>query len=98
MQSPRNIVVTGGNSGIGLYVVKGLYEDGNNVIFGSRNQQKNEEVVKDITKKQGGTLKCFPLDLSKRQSIDDFVKNIKVSFSLQRIISLISIFWSTMLV
>ena len=78
MQAPRNIVVTGGNSGIGFHVVKGLYEDGNHVIFGSRNQQKNEEVVKEITKKNGGTLKCFPLDLSKRKSIDEFVKSVKV--------------------
>ena len=82
MQAPRNIVVTGGNSGIGLYAVKGLYEDGNHVIFGSRNQQKNEEVAKEIAQKPGGSLKCFPLDLSKRKSIEEFVKNVKVALFL----------------
>ena len=34
---PQNIVVTGGNSGIGFETVKALFEDGHHVIFGSRN-------------------------------------------------------------
>lgn len=38
---PKNIVVTGGNSGIGLETVKALYELGHQVIFGARNNAKN---------------------------------------------------------
>jgi NAD(P)-dependent dehydrogenase (short-subunit alcohol dehydrogenase family) len=41
MNNPKNIVVTGGNSGVGFETVKGLYLDGHNVIFGSRNVTKN---------------------------------------------------------
>jgi NAD(P)-dependent dehydrogenase (short-subunit alcohol dehydrogenase family) len=33
----KNIVITGGNSGIGLETARGLYKDGHNVIIGSRN-------------------------------------------------------------
>lgn len=38
---PKNIVVTGGNNGIGYETVKAMYSDGHNVIFGSRNTKKN---------------------------------------------------------
>ena len=38
----KNIIVTGGNSGIGYQTVQGLYEDGHSIIFGSRNSTKNE--------------------------------------------------------
>ena len=82
MKEAKNIVVTGGNSGVGYGTVKALYKDGHNVIFGSRNQQKNEEVAKEIAQKPGGSLKCFPLDLSKRKSIEEFVKNVKVALFL----------------
>ena len=50
MKVTKNIVITGGNSGIGYETVRGLYKDGHNVIFGSRNVQKNEEAVQEITK------------------------------------------------
>lgn len=41
MDNTKNIVVTGGNTGIGLATIKGLYHDGHKIIFGSRNEQKN---------------------------------------------------------
>jgi NAD(P)-dependent dehydrogenase (short-subunit alcohol dehydrogenase family) len=69
MITPKNIVVTGGNSGIGYETVKALYEEGHHVIFGSRNVNKNQEVVNEITQQEGGTLVAFPLDLSQRRSI-----------------------------
>lgn len=69
MTTPKNIVVTGGNSGIGYETVKALYEEGHNVIFGSRSVSKNQEAVSIITKKQGGSLISFPLDLSAKKSI-----------------------------
>ena len=47
-----NIVVTGGNSGIGYETVKDLYLRGHNVIFGSRNEAKNKEAVQNILKQE----------------------------------------------
>ena len=37
MDSRKNIVLTGGNTGIGLETARGLFGDGHNIIFGSRN-------------------------------------------------------------
>lgn len=67
---PKNIVVTGGNNGIGYETVRAMFKDGHHVIFGSRNTQKNEEAVNQITSEGGdGTLKSFGLDLSKKHSV-----------------------------
>ena len=78
MKETKNVVITGGNSGIGYETARGLYKDGHNVVFGSRNQQKNEEAVNEIKKEAGGSIRCFPLDLSKRESIDKFAKEVLV--------------------
>lgn len=45
-----NIVITGGNLGMGYETAKALYNDGHNVIFGSRNAEKNQKAVKEISK------------------------------------------------
>lgn len=81
MYQPKNIVVTGGNSGIGYETVKALYQEGHNIIFGARNIDKNKEAIDKITKKSGGTVISFPLDLSKRNSIEEFAKNVKAKFN-----------------
>ena len=36
-----NIVITGGNNGIGYETAKALYEGGHSIVFGSRNVEKN---------------------------------------------------------
>jgi len=41
MSNKQNIVITGGNSGIGLETAKELYGDGHHIIFGSRNEKNN---------------------------------------------------------
>ena len=80
----KNIVITGGNIGIGLETAKGLYADGHTIIFGSRNEQRNIQAVDLITKSapnSKGKVKAFKLDLSKRASIEDFAKNVQGQFS-----------------
>jgi len=47
-QSTKNIVITGGNSGIGLETARELYADGHRIIIGSRKTAKNTEAVKSI--------------------------------------------------
>ena len=80
MMKPKNIVVTGGNSGIGFETVKALYDQGHNVIFGSRSAAKNQEAVTEISKQKGGSVVAFALDLSQRKSIEEFVKSVKSKF------------------
>ena len=81
MEQPKNIVVTGGNRGIGYEVAKAFYLQGHNVIFGSRNEQKNYQAVKEITSKQGGNLKAYPLDLASRESVEKFANAVQVLLS-----------------
>lgn len=61
--------------------MKALYEEGHNIIFGARSVEKNKEAIDKITQKSGGTVISLPLDLSKRNSIEEFVKNVKAKFN-----------------
>jgi NAD(P)-dependent dehydrogenase (short-subunit alcohol dehydrogenase family) len=73
MDSRKNIVITGGNTGIGLETSKCLYADGHNIIFGSRNEQKNvsaAQLIIQSSPSSKGAVKWFPLDLSKRSSVE----------------------------
>ncbi len=80
MEKEKQVVLTGGNSGIGFEAAKALYGKGFHVIFGSRNVSKNEEAVQKIEEayqNSQGTIKSFKLDLSKRSSIEEFCQNVK---------------------
>ena len=80
----KNIVLTGGNTGIGIETARGLFADGHNVIFGSRNEQKNAAAVQNIAKSypnSKGSIRSIPLDLSKRKSVESFVEGIKKVFT-----------------
>lgn len=79
----KNIAITGGNSGIGLETARGLYGDGHIVIIGSRNEQKNIDAIKEIMASRpnsSGTIKYFPLDLTKKESIEKFAEFVKQEF------------------
>jgi NAD(P)-dependent dehydrogenase (short-subunit alcohol dehydrogenase family) len=79
----KNIVITGGNIGIGLETAKGLYADGHVIIFGSRNEQRNIEAADIIVKSapnSKGKVTSFKLDLSKRASIEAFAKEVQGQF------------------
>lgn len=72
MESTRNIVITGGNAGIGFETAKALFADSHNIIIGSRNEQRNvqaTEQIKQASPNSKGTIRWFRLDLSKRQSV-----------------------------
>ncbi len=44
----KTVVVTGGNSGIGLAAVKGFLREGANVVFSGRRQEALDEVSKEL--------------------------------------------------
>jgi len=80
---PKNIVITGGNSGIGLETARGLYGDGHSIIIGSRNEQKSLEAIKNIQQSRPqstGSIKYFSLDLAKRESVERFASSVKEDF------------------
>ncbi len=85
----KNIVITGGNSGVGLETARGLYADGHNIIIGSRNVQKNIDAVQDIMRSHPsskGQIRYFVLDLSKRNSVEGFSDYVKKEFKILDIV------------
>ena len=58
----KTIVITGGNSGIGLEVARQLSRDGHHVILLGRDEGKGAQAVEELTK-AGGTAEFWTVDL-----------------------------------
>ena len=71
----KNIIVTGGNQGIGLAIVQRLLNDGYSVNMLARDRKKSEKSRNDLTDK--GNLNIISLDLSRRDDIKNFIGNWK---------------------
>lgn len=70
--SGRQMVVTGGYSGIGTETVRALAGAGAHVIVGARRTELAEEVLADL----GGAVTVLPLDLADPGSIDAFAREV----------------------
>ncbi len=70
--SGRNIVVTGGYSGIGTETVRALASAGANIIVGARRIEQAEENLADID----GAITVLGLDLIQPESIDAFALEV----------------------
>lgn len=69
------IVVTGGNSGIGLETARGLCELGHDVIISVRDDIKGETTVSDIKSKvSNAEISYITMEMSDPDSIREFVK------------------------
>ncbi|MBT43125.1 MAG: hypothetical protein CMF12_11425 [Idiomarina sp.] len=62
-------VVTGGNSGIGLAMAKGLAKAGATIAIWSRDEQKNALAV-DTLKKLGGKVRAYKTDVTDSASVN----------------------------
>ena len=72
----KNIVITGGSSGVGLAIAKDLVQENNIIIIG-RNQQKAQLVQVKL----GANVKVVIGDLSKASERMQVVSKIKEIFS-----------------
>lgn len=70
--SGRNIVVTGGYSGIGTETVRALAAAGSHVFVGARRPDAAQEVLAGME----GSITILPLDLSDPVSIDAFAEDM----------------------
>ena len=76
-QKKRIILVTGGNRGIGLAVVKGLAKDKNNtVLLGCRKLSQG----KSQTKKLSDNVTTVVLDLSTKETLKKHIQRIKKKY------------------
>lgn len=74
----RQVIVTGGASGIGIETARTLAKAGAEVTLAVRNVEVGNRVAEDIIRTTGnGNIYVAPLDLDDRKSIDSFVANWK---------------------
>ncbi|WP_462413689.1 SDR family NAD(P)-dependent oxidoreductase [Neobacillus sp. Marseille-QA0830] len=75
----KTAIVTGGNRGLGRSIAIALAEAGADLVIVGRDEKRNEEVVREI-KNLGRKAMDFSVDLSKVNSIEQFVKHVQESF------------------
>ncbi len=75
--SGKNVVVTGGYSGLGTETVRTMAGAGAHVLVGARRPEAAEEVLSDMT----GKITILPLDLSDPASIDTFAGEVTKLFN-----------------
>ncbi|GAA2813036.1 SDR family oxidoreductase [Mycolicibacterium pallens] len=63
--SGKTALVTGGSSGIGVMIARGLLQAGAEVIISSRKADKCEQVVAELS--EFGTIRAIPADLSRQE-------------------------------
>ncbi|AWK06038.1 short-chain dehydrogenase [Flavobacterium crocinum] len=70
-----SVLITGANRSIGLEIAKQLSEKGLFVYLGSRNLQKGEEVVSELTQNGFKNIKAIQIDVTNQESVLE-AKNI----------------------
>jgi len=79
----RNVIITGGNAGIGLATSIALAKQGANIYFVSRSKDKADEAVETIVAESGNkNIKYFVANLSSQKSIRQLASEIKNEMSV----------------
>ena len=65
----KNVIVTGGGSGLGFYIAKKCYNEGAMVLITGRNSQKLKNAAKEI----GNKCKYLAWDMSEANAAKDFI-------------------------
>ena len=74
---PRNVLITGGNSGIGYEMALALTGQGDRVIIAARDMKKSQAAVDVIKAKHAGAqVEAMPLDLAEFGDIDRFAREL----------------------
>ena len=74
--SGKEIIVTGGASGIGVETVRALAKAGARVVIATRNLKQAQEVAQRLMKETGSNkIEAERLDLASLKSVHEFAKN-----------------------
>ena len=69
----KNVVITGGNRGIGRGITQAYAESGANIVILCRNEASGKKACEEIAK-FGGRYECFPCEISNRDSVIEATK------------------------
>jgi NAD(P)-dependent dehydrogenase (short-subunit alcohol dehydrogenase family) len=70
-----NVIVTGGNRGIGLGICTAFAQSGANLVILCRNIERGLQVAEDFHQ-YGGRYNCFKCDISDKESVDSAVEQV----------------------
>lgn len=70
-----NVVVTGGNRGIGRGIAQAFAEGGANVVILCRNEESGKKAAEEL-KPYGGRYTCFRCDISDYDEVKEAVKHV----------------------
>ncbi|MBN2040327.1 MAG: SDR family oxidoreductase [Spirochaetes bacterium] len=73
--SGKNVVITGGNRGIGKGISAAFAQSGANVVILCRNQESGLKVVEELNE-SGGKHACFKCDIADMSSVQAAVKEV----------------------
>jgi NAD(P)-dependent dehydrogenase (short-subunit alcohol dehydrogenase family) len=68
----RSVLITGGNTGLGLETAVALVREGAKVVITSRDAQKGEAARSEIRDRSGGDVTVMALDLARLTSVREF--------------------------
>ncbi len=73
----RNVLITGGNSGIGYEMALALARQGDRVIIAARSESKSQEAISSIKAAHPtAQVESLPLDLADFGNVDQFAKTL----------------------
>ena len=73
-------IVTGGSVGIGKETARKFAEEGVRVVIASRTAKTLEEAAEQLRAATGGTVRAFPTDTTKRESVATLVATTVAEF------------------
>ncbi|MBH8558579.1 SDR family oxidoreductase [Hymenobacter negativus] len=75
MENKKNALVTGGNKGIGLEIVRGLLQAGCRVYLGAREEAKGQQAVVELS--ATGDVRFLKIDLTNQATLDTAVAQLR---------------------
>ncbi|HLP20191.1 MAG TPA: SDR family oxidoreductase [Chitinophagales bacterium] len=79
----KNVIITGGNAGIGLATSIGIAKQGANVYIVARTKEKGEQAIKEIKTASGNNnVKYFVANLSSQKSVRQLAADIRKELSV----------------